>query len=303
MKMEALRQQLKSGRNPEVRGDFEGGSAFTLIELLVVIAVIAILAALLLPALNRSKQLAYSTYCRSNLRQYGLAVRAYLNDFQFYPPWQYNPVTGFQMSTVDVNVWWYQMIEPYTLTKWVNLLPTGYSRPPSPTTIQGCPGYSMLGGEYFDSLGAYGYNSLLGTRSTNSTQGPVPFLARLRDSDVHRPAELPVFGDTHIDFVFPPPARPPLLFSGPLYPALLWYREHRCGRGGYGLPSRQPVGLGFGPVRRMGEEATCRPVEHQLLRRPHGGRQARIPVQRHQCDRAKPLGSILPMNCDLRTTR
>jgi len=207
---------LVTGFGPGRR--FTGSPAFTLIELLVVIAVIAILAAMLLPTLNRSKQLAYSTYCRSNLRQYGLAVRAYLNDFQFYPPGQYNPVTGFQTSTVDVNVWWYQIIEPYTLTKWVNPAPAGYSRPPSPTTIQGCPGYSMLGGEYFDSLGAYGYNSLLGTRSTNSTQGPVPFLARLRDSDVPRPAELPVFGDTHIDFVFPPPPGPPSSSPVPYIP-------------------------------------------------------------------------------------
>jgi prepilin-type N-terminal cleavage/methylation domain-containing protein/prepilin-type processing-associated H-X9-DG protein len=84
---------------------------FTLVELLVVIAVIAVLIAMLLPALNTARQAALATQCLSNLRQSYMGFQFYAGDNK-----DWYPVTATHQSFGTIRTWPWQLVSGYDIS-------------------------------------------------------------------------------------------------------------------------------------------------------------------------------------------
>jgi len=120
---------------------------FTLIELLVVIAIIAILAAILFPVFARARENARRASCQSNLKQIGLGILQYVQDYDEKYPMYRVPASGTIPSTFR-PFGWADAIQPYVKS----------------TQILQCPSDSATISDSPDAVGFtdYAYNLWIG---------------------------------------------------------------------------------------------------------------------------------------------
>ena len=178
---------------PNEGDNVKTGKGFTLVELLVVIAIIAVLLSIMLPSLTKAREAVRNVKCQSNLKQYGLAMKMYLDDnnhrFPTYNIWLKSTSGLFKTGDKPDGVFW-----PYISSASIHLCPSFRS-------VLSSADLGASDVNYEDLRGNYSMNSYIGNSGNIWSSWLGAAKGVTSETDVSRPSGVFTFAEENPWFI------------------------------------------------------------------------------------------------------
>lgn len=188
------RSRTRRGRNGTSRAD-----GFTLVELLVVIGIIAVLIAILMPALSSARQEAQAVQCSSNLRQLGMAIEMYAQEAKGYSITSWMGPNGGAYGSLP-SYTWRAMLYPYVnKTTGVFHCPSYDDNVPSPASVTAVVP-AMVGYSWDPETNEWGYCGYAANRVHYEEGPPTDPMAGVFDNAI-QPKLTQIYDPTRVIFL------------------------------------------------------------------------------------------------------